>query len=606
MVYKLEHYQELVEKKIKNDKQRVLDNKKYDKMDHVDWTAPPKLKELQGFRADPSTDPHDAISTGVRVLSAQDERVKLQPLAPDLDNKKKATERERVLKWIMDQVNKRRMGTVQKSVIRSALKYDEICAQVVDLDEQIKNKDSFGGDTKREKAARRYGRFVVNTYHPNEVYVTHSNLMPESVLLAQVRKAKDVMNEWGKLASGLKDLAEDDGDVKYFDYMDYDDHVIWCTGDRDDGVVCEIMREEHDMPFLPWVARVGGDTMEPAAEHRRRPMLYSIMQADSWHTMNVARSLETSEIMFYAMAPRTKEESPIQSLPESTTKVDHGTPGKTVLVTPGHTLDQLQPPGPDPGLRQLVMAKQAEMAKSTVANVLQGGDVAPGEAFASLNLRTQTAVGALKPPKELAEYGLGDIYTMFLLYAHYTETDIMGYGITKADEGQQYKVAWDEIDPEAIYLSVELTPDVPLDRQQKANTAMMLVQAGFYSKERALEDMGVTDPDQVMKEADMERLWNAMITDKEQTILAMGQLAIQQQQMAMQAQQQQQMGMQQQQQQMGMAAMQNQGANVPGGNGFNPAQGGQVPQEVAPGATREGVTGEDRMANEAAMGMGGF
>ena len=65
------------------------------------------------------------------------------------------------------------------------------------------------------------------------------------------------------------------------------------------------------------------------------------------------------------------------------------------------------------------------------------------------------------------------------------------------------------------------------------------------------------------------------------------------------------MGMEQQQQ-MGMQAMQNQGANVPGGEMFNPATGGQVPQEVAPGATREGVTGEDRMGNEAPLGMGGF
>jgi len=596
MVHKLKHYQELAEKMIKADKEREKANIAYDKMDHVSWTAPSKLNELQGFRADPSTDPHDAISTGVSVLSAQDERVKLQPLAPGLDNKKKATERERALKWIMDQVNKRRMGTVQKSVVRSALKYDEICALVVDLDEQIKNKESFKGDVKREKAARRYGRFAVKTYHPNEVHVTYSDIMPEEVLLVQKRKAKDVMKEWGDLASKLKDLAEDGGEVTYKDFMDYDDHVIWCTGDRDEEVVCEIMRDEHEMPFLPWVCRVGGDTMEPKAEHRRRPMLYSIMQADSWHTMNVARSLETSEIMFHAMAPRTKEEGPQG---ESSTEVDYGSPGRTVKVTPLNTLDQMQPPGPDQGLRQLVIAKQAEMAKSTVANVLQGGDLVPGEAFASLNLRTQTAVGALKPPKELAEYGLGDIYTMFLLYAHYTETDIMGYGTTKADEGQQYKIAWDEIVPEAIYLSVELTPDVPLDRQQKANTAMMMLQRpGFYSKERALEDMGVTDPDQVMKEAYMEQLTDANIQNIIQTMMAQSQMQVQ-----MQAQEAQMM--QQQQQQMGMEAMQNQMAGAPGGGGFDPNQGGLPPQMAAPGATREGVTGEDMMGNEALMGMGG-
>ena len=38
------------------------------------------------------------------------------------------------------------------------------------------------------------------------------------------------------------------------------------------------------------------------------------------------------------------------------------------------------------------------------------------------------------------------------------------------------------------------------------------------------------------------------------------------------------------------------------GNGFNPAQGGLPPQMAAPEATREGVTGVDRMGNEAPQG----
>ena len=596
MVYELKHYQELSEGMIKYDKKKELNNKEYDKMDHVDWSPPPKLMELQGFRAAPSTDPHDAIRTGTSVLSAQDERITLQPLAANPETKQKANENERALKWLMDQVNQRRQGTVQKSVVRSSLKYDEVVAQVIDLDYQIENKEIFGGDTKREKAARRYGRFVVNTYHPNDVHVLYSGYMPEAVLLVQKRKAKDVMNEWGKLASKLKKLAEDDAEVTYYDYMDYDDHVVWCTGDRDDEMVCEIMKEEHEMPFLPWACRVGGDTMEHAAEHRRRPLLYSIMQADSWHTQNVARSLLISEVMFYAMAPRTKEETPLGSpTVESTTVIDHNSPGRTINVTPGHTLDQMQPPGLDPSLREIGAMLQAEMAKSTLANVLQGGDVAPGEAFASLNLRTQTAVGSLKPAKELSEFALADIYTLFLLYANYTKNDIKGYGTEKANLGEEYVIRHNEIDPEAIYLSVELTPDVPLDRQQKANTASMALQSGILSKERAMEDMGITDPDQVTEEIYMEQMMEARITDIVQTIMAQGQLAIQQQQMAMQ-----------QQQQMGMQAMQNQGANVPGGNGFNPAMGGQVPASVVPGATREGVTGEDRMGNEAPSGMGGM
>ncbi len=191
MVYKLEHYQELVEKKIKNDKQRVLDNKKYDKMDHVDWQPPQNLMKIDWWRATPSKDPHDALRTGTNVLSAQKEAITLLPLAANVETKQKANDNERVLEWIMAQVNRRRQGTVQKSVVKSALKFDECVALVVDVDEQIKNKKVIEADTKRLEASKRFGRFAVEVYHPNNVHVQYSGLMPEAVLLCQDRPAKE-------------------------------------------------------------------------------------------------------------------------------------------------------------------------------------------------------------------------------------------------------------------------------------------------------------------------------------------------------------------------------------------------------------------------------
>ncbi|MHA2264646.1 MAG: hypothetical protein ACXAEN_19815 [Candidatus Thorarchaeota archaeon] len=590
MVYKLEHYIEQAEKMIKADENKNRANNKIDDMDHVYWDPQEELRNIDWFRAVPSTDPHDAITAGVRVLSALEEDVTLQPLAANVETKKSANEREKILKWAMDEANQRRQGTVQRSVVRSALKYDEVAAQVIDLDYQIKNKEGFGADTKREKAARRYGRYVVNTYHPNDVHVEHSNLMPEAVLLAQVRTAKDVMREWGKAASKLKKAADNDESVELFDYMDYDVHVVW-TQNKQGGDEVEIMREEHNLPFLPWVARVGGDIMERKQEHRRRPLLYPIVNSGMWETQNIVKSIRVSEVIRNFGYPQTKEEGPMP-IDGRSTEINTGTDaGLTVDVTPGNTLTALPQPQMDPALREVDDMIQSATSKSTVANILQGGDVAPGTAFATLNLATQTAVGALKPGKELAEHALADIYELFLLWAHYTKSDIIGYGKGKEDKGQQYTIKWSEIDPEKIYLSVDLKPDVPLDRQQRANTAMMMVQAGIYSKERAMQDMGITDPETVMKEVTFDQLFQAQIAN-----------IIQRQQLDAQMEAQQQA----QEQQLAMETMQNQMAGAPGGNGFNPALGGEPPAEAAPGATFEGVTGEDRQGNEAPFGMGGF
>jgi hypothetical protein len=274
------------------------------------------------------------------------------------------------------------------------------------------------------------------------------------------------------------------------------------------------------------------------------------------------------------------------------TEVDAGDMGLKVDVTPGNTLKPLPPNQMDPALREVDDMLSAAISKSSVANILQGGDVAPGTAFATLNLATQTAVGALKPAKELAEYALADIFTLFLLWANYTQNSIDGYGTGKADLGEGYSIEWDEITPESIYLSVELKPDVPLDRMQRANTAMMMVNSGIYSKARALDEMGVTDPETVQKEIYFDMLLDAQMQNLIQTQQAQSQMALQMEQQAAQ--------------QMSLEANQTDLAGAPGGQGFDPNQGGVPPQMVAPGATREGVTGMDMEGNPTTMGMGGL
>jgi len=414
-------------------------------------------------------------------------------------------------------------------------------------------------------------------------------MMPESVLLVQERKAKDVMHEYGKVASDLKKAAENDETVVLYDYMDYDDHVVW-TQNKQGGGEVEIIREAHELPFLPWVARVGGDIMESKQQHRRRPLLYSVANSKSWETQCIVKSLLVSEVIAYAGSPRYKEEGPM-NIDARTTEVDAGDVGLKVDVTPQNTLTPIPPPSLDPNLQFVNDMISGDISKSTVSNILQGGDVPAGTAFATLNLATQTAVGALKPAKELAEHALADIYTLFMLWAEFTGEDIVGYAKDKANIGTEYVIAANEIAPESIYISVELKPDVPLDRMQRANTAMLMVQSGIYSKERAMEDMGITDPDTVMKEVLFDQFLQAQIANIIQMQAAQSQMALQQQQQA---------------QQQALAGLQNQMAGAPGGQGFNPAMEGSPPQMAVPGATREGVTGQDMMGNEAPFGMGGF
>jgi hypothetical protein len=591
------YYKGIAEQMIDEDRERDLAYINYEAMDRCEWDLPPQVNALTWIRKVVSTDPHDALSAGARVLSSLDDRLTIMPLSTNLENKQMANDWERNLRWQMMSANRRRQGKVQRDVARSALTYDEVIAQVVDLDYQIEGMKMFGGNTKRMEIARRYGRFIINTFNPRHVHVRYSSAMPEAVLLCQKRKARSVMADWGDLAKKLKRVAEEDGMVEYYDYMDYDVRYVWVEGGSEE---CEIVKpSEHGIPFLPWVAVIGGNTLEDDGKHKRQPLLYSVYQSGQWDTQNVVKSLYTSEVIAHASAPRAKEEG---ANPDST-EFDYGDPGRHAKVPPGNTYTPLDPPGIDQALLEIDERHAAAIDKSTVSRILVSGDVPSGTAYSTLNLATQTALGALKPAKELAEKALAEIYTQMLLWVEHSGKDLVAWGSAKDDKGMQYIVRSEDIDPSGLYLSVTLTPDAPTDRMQKINAAIMAKQLGM-SNETALEELGVTDPLSEIQQSYIEQLQQAMMANVIQSMQMELQNA---QQMQMQAQQMQMQSQAMQEQE--AQAMVNQGMapGMPGveGQGFNPAMGGMPPALMNPAATREEQTGYD-ITGTPAIQMGGL
>ncbi|MCH7662654.1 MAG: hypothetical protein IH859_02140 [Chloroflexi bacterium] len=96
------------------------------------------------------------------------------------------------------------------------------------------------------------------------------------------------------------------------------------------------MRQKHELGFLPWVARVGGTTLEDDPAHQRIPLLNSVYQARQWDTQNILETLMASEVIAYAAAQRLKVEGPTDNI-----SVDYGEPGRPVYVPPGHDIRML-------------------------------------------------------------------------------------------------------------------------------------------------------------------------------------------------------------------------------------------------------------------------
>jgi hypothetical protein len=585
MPKKFEFYKKKADLMIADDVHRDKAFKNYESMFHCDWNLPEDIEGIDWIRKVISTDPHDAIAAGTRVLSGLDPLIKLQPLSSDQDTKTLANETEKVLKWQLKSLNRRRQGGIVSDIVFSALMYDEVALQVIDLDFQIPQMEMLQGETKRLKAARRYGRFAINVYNPSDVHVRYSGLMPESALLCVMKSGFEILGEWGEAAKEIE--GHEEKNFLFYDYLDYDTRCVWAEPKEGGGEVKIVPPIENTLPFFNWVAMVGSPTFEDKAENKRQPVLYSVYRSGNWETQNVVKTLYTSEVVAHAAAPRTIEEGNNPDRAE----IDYADPARGAKAPPGNTVKPLAPPPIDQALTIIDDRIGAAIDRSTVARILQNADIPPGTAFATLNLATQTAVGALKPSKRLAENALSETLTIMLLLVNESKKPLMGFGDDKRDgsQGKQYVIEPGAIAADSIYIDVELKPDIPTDRQQRINAATMAVQGLNYPREYALEDIGVADPQAAEEARFMEIMSDAMIQN---------QLAAMATQQQFQQQLMNQMALAQiQQATQGGGAEPTQTGSVDPGQAYNPRDGGQPAAIANPQATFEGQTGQTRGGN---------
>lgn len=385
-------------------------------------------------------------------------------------------------------------------------------------------------------------------------------------------------------------------------------------------------------PFLPWVANMGGSTLESDPVHKYKPILYALYTTGVWEILNIVESLLVSEVIATSGSPKFVETGPNQTKGET----DFGDPSRVAKMQPGNELIALGPPGLDQAMTTIDALLAAKIDKTTVSRILQGGEIPSGIAFATLNLATQTAVGVLKNSKDLAEKSLAEIATLILQWTHFTKKPLLGYSSEKDTKGEQMIIRPEEIAPDMIYIDAKLHPDDVLDRGSRVNTASLAVRELGVSQEQALEDCGFGDPLQVIKTRMKEQIIAHVLEMRMRKDMMEMEAAVQMKIAAQQAQLQQVMQAQQaqlqaqlQQQQGGMGGgmmggggmppppgltpgkgFQQQRAGIaprpggmsPRGFGVNPAAGGAPPAQFAPEETREMVSGEDILGNQTGGG----
>jgi len=581
-----------ISKRMIRDDKAVADRAMWSEMEdmvRLNYDLPYNVKQLEWVRKFTDDTPYKAYKAARRVLSGLDERPTLCPPDDTEEMRKKYNDWEEVLRYQMMRAARRR-SSFREDVMGSAVMYDTVVGQVVHLPTQIRAIKKLGGDPKRQEAALRYGDFVIMPRNPRSVYVQQSQYMTESVLYVSTWTLKGIVDFYNpkSLSQLLKKNPESAFDKwVLYDYSGYDKHCVWAVkGDSasdinaEGAAIHDIIEDDWKYPFIPWVYVEGGS----AVDGINHPLMYAPWKSSSWKTGNIVGTLTISEAIATFAKPRERVTT---TNPDGIIE-DMTVPGGRTVSPPGTQFTDVPDRGLDPAMSELMMTMRNDVQEATIPRMLMTAEAQSGEAFAGYNLRMQTAIGQLLPYQRLAARWYEEVYTLMLLFAHHTGTSIVGYKKTRAG-AERIEIDSEEIDPSFIDISVKLEPDVPTDRMAKAQTAINLNQALKYPTRDALEALGETDPEGMMKEWQREKIKDAVLGGYLQKLQM--QISGQLEQMVQQAAQEQMMLQQQMQQEQGIPGVE--------GQGFNPAMGGSPPAMASPMMnTYEGQTGMTRGGEE--------
>lgn len=612
MAKALQHYIDLVGDMAARDSNLRIVQRAMDRMAELEYRLPEALRKLAWMRTYRTTAPFDALRGATRAMSELTEILTIDPvtvlkgLGEDYgDDSQKARVKagawEKTLTWNMRRSMKR-AALFRSDLVRSALLYDEICVQVVYLPYLKKIAAEGGQLAGRWEGIVSAGPFALIIFNPQDVHVNYSDLQMEEVAAVSVRTPEEIIKLWGAAAGAIKDLGDKAADSYLLvDVTDRDSRCVFAypgddeevlTGLKEDGPNIFTLLAPKDTTiggapakFISWVCRRGGTNLSSKPETQRFPLLYPIYRSELWTEANISGSLMNSASIATMANPNVVVSGPNPGQVQP----DYTTPGGVWQAPPGTTIQKFAKEGLDPAQRELLDRHISEIGRSTVASVLITGERQTGETYSSYQLRVQNAVGSLAPYKLLAETCFDDIYELELKWLEATREDLKGYGSVKSSTGGAavpYLIKADEIEPDSIYLNTKLQISKPVDRLQDVQAAIQMQRELKITARRALEEIGVTDPDQELADYTKEQFYWATVAGITKRITAEydGQIDQMAQQKAQEMVKKLMEQMQAQQQQAQQAPPQlgpgGPGGMPPGGPGMG-GPGGGMPPDVA-------------------------
>jgi hypothetical protein len=606
---------------IEDDRDVIEKFEAMDDMFNNKWELPDGMTEDDDPRIYKIVDssPSDALQTAITTFSANLPKPNIQPLSPHPRDKARANNNEKNLRWQFMLCDNRVETEITRDAMESSLRYSKCCLQIIHLPthfraigksleeiEDVATKEIMqNANERRMKAAMRLGKFLVIARNPKSVHHRYSEIGLECVLLEQTMTAEDIVNTWGDIAKQHFDTDEEEWGEKEYTYYDFTSYfqrsiaIGSAHGGPQDAKV--IFDEENKVPFLSWAIRGGGSGIEDDPKYRYTPFLNNVYTSGSWERLNILFTISMTETLYYRFYPRFKDRT------VDGRGVDVDQRDQAVHLRHNEEFDVVNPPPLDPNVMEMALQARGAIDAQTRIRVLQNPDFPSNFAFATINALLKTALNGLVPWRKLTEKTFSDMYRIMLLWVAFTGDPLIAHGTERGDWGEQYMIEFSlidptrrDFDPDYLYITTSLEPDLPVDKVEQVNVGSMLYNQLDFPLEYIMQELGIDDPQTLIRirfqEEAIRNEWGNIMKMSAAAADAKIQAMMMQVQGAMQASASPQGG--------GPPGPPPQGMPGPPalqnaqGPGFDTAQGGIPPAMAYPGGTREQLAGEDMSGEE--------
>lgn len=316
-----------------------------DDMSFSRWTVPDGLRQKFEVKLSPSTAPHNAEETAVKIITNRYPQVTVKPISTHPNDISMANKLEHALHTEIRRADKRSRAGVGQSIGRSAVRYAVVITRVDYIPSMVAERKKAGFNSKRFKSLDRKGKFVFTAINPQNAGFEYDAWGLSAVCTKELMTADEFNSSWpgaiddGKFISGSEY-------VTVFDFESYDYRWVFaCAGSVDTPPLVDenntraegntymnlVGPVPNNKGFLPYTARIAGSDLEVDDAYAIQPLCRPLNDSGSWEILNTTRSALVTETLAHALAPRGIVKGDNGEIID----IDYGDPLKTMYLSVG-------------------------------------------------------------------------------------------------------------------------------------------------------------------------------------------------------------------------------------------------------------------------------